>query len=170
MKPPTPPNTPPKALSNQRYTPTPSNTPPHIPPPQTLQALSNQKYRELAAEFQDVGLMTGDVTLNPNASVVVMTTEILRWRVGGWGGLGVLGFWGCVGVGGGGLAGPGGGGARGGAWSGRRVWRVRGAAVPWRAPGGAGAGGGAGGACSGSVGVVGPDFSALPPTPPPTKP
>ncbi|GBF91342.1 hypothetical protein Rsub_03662 [Raphidocelis subcapitata] len=43
-----------------------------------IKALSNQKYRELAAEFGDVGLMTGDVTLNPNASVVVMTTEILR--------------------------------------------------------------------------------------------
>jgi hypothetical protein len=45
---------------------------------QTPQALSNQKYRELAAEFGDVGLMTGDVTINPNASVIVMTTEILR--------------------------------------------------------------------------------------------
>ena len=42
------------------------------------QALSNQKYRELAEEFSDVGLMTGDVSINPNASCVVMTTEILR--------------------------------------------------------------------------------------------
>lgn len=42
------------------------------------QALSNQKYRELAEEFGDVGLMTGDVTINPNAAVIVMTTEILR--------------------------------------------------------------------------------------------
>uniref|UniRef100_A0A914HBQ6 Superkiller viralicidic activity 2-like 2 n=1 Tax=Globodera rostochiensis TaxID=31243 RepID=A0A914HBQ6_GLORO len=43
-----------------------------------IKALSNQKYRELVEEFEDVGLVTGDVTLNPNASCVVMTTEILR--------------------------------------------------------------------------------------------
>lgn len=43
-----------------------------------IKALSNQKYRELSEEFDDVGLVTGDVTLDPNASCVVMTTEILR--------------------------------------------------------------------------------------------
>ena len=43
-----------------------------------IKALSNQKYREFAAEFTDVGLMTGDVTINPTASCLVMTTEILR--------------------------------------------------------------------------------------------
>ncbi|KAL6759568.1 HUA enhancer 2 [Haematococcus lacustris] len=43
-----------------------------------LKALSNQKFRELSEEFGDVGLMTGDVSLNPNASCIVMTTEILR--------------------------------------------------------------------------------------------
>ncbi|KAM3311582.1 hypothetical protein ACQJBY_031922 [Aegilops geniculata] len=43
-----------------------------------LKALSNQKYRELSHEFSDVGLMTGDVTLQPNATCLVMTTEILR--------------------------------------------------------------------------------------------
>lgn len=43
-----------------------------------IKALSNQKYRELLAEFGDVGLMTGDVTINPDASCLVMTTEILR--------------------------------------------------------------------------------------------
>ncbi|KAF3437280.1 hypothetical protein FNV43_RR20033 [Rhamnella rubrinervis] len=43
-----------------------------------LKALSNQKYRELSEEFKDVGLMTGDVTLSPNATCLVMTTEILR--------------------------------------------------------------------------------------------
>lgn len=43
-----------------------------------LKALSNQKYRELSQEFKDVGLMTGDVTIAPNASCLVMTTEILR--------------------------------------------------------------------------------------------
>lgn len=43
-----------------------------------LKALSNQKYRELKEEFQDVGLMTGDVVINPSASCLVMTTEVLR--------------------------------------------------------------------------------------------
>ncbi|CAO1637675.1 unnamed protein product [Parajaminaea phylloscopi] len=43
-----------------------------------IKALSNQKFRELTADFGDVGLMTGDVTINPNASCLVMTTEILR--------------------------------------------------------------------------------------------
>ncbi|CAI9099042.1 OLC1v1035803C1 [Oldenlandia corymbosa var. corymbosa] len=43
-----------------------------------LKALSNQKYRELEHEFKDVGLMTGDVTISPNANCLVMTTEILR--------------------------------------------------------------------------------------------
>ncbi|GMM35769.1 ATP-dependent RNA helicase [Saccharomycopsis crataegensis] len=43
-----------------------------------IKALSNQKYRELSAEFGDVGLMTGDVTINPDAGCLVMTTEILR--------------------------------------------------------------------------------------------
>lgn len=43
-----------------------------------IKALSNQKYREFKEEFQDVGLMTGDVTIEPNASCLVMTTEI--WR------------------------------------------------------------------------------------------
>ncbi|TIC13141.1 antiviral helicase [Wallemia mellicola] len=43
-----------------------------------IKALSNQKYREMLADFGDVGLMTGDVTINPSASCLVMTTEILR--------------------------------------------------------------------------------------------
>ncbi|KAG6376688.1 ATP-dependent RNA helicase [Boletus reticuloceps] len=43
-----------------------------------IKALSNQKYREMLAEFGDVGLMTGDVTINPTATCLVMTTEILR--------------------------------------------------------------------------------------------
>ena len=43
-----------------------------------IKALSNQKYRELSQQFNDVGLMTGDVTINVNASCIVMTTEILR--------------------------------------------------------------------------------------------
>ena len=43
-----------------------------------IKALSNQKYRDLKEVFEDVGLMTGDVTRNENASCIVMTTEILR--------------------------------------------------------------------------------------------
>ena len=45
-----------------------------------LKALSNQKYRDLLAHYPEkrVGLVTGDVSINPQADVVVMTTEILR--------------------------------------------------------------------------------------------
>ncbi|EAT39110.1 AAEL009067-PA [Aedes aegypti] len=43
-----------------------------------IKALSNQKYREFHEEFKDVGLVTGDVTINPSASCLIMTTEILR--------------------------------------------------------------------------------------------
>lgn len=43
-----------------------------------IKALSNQKFRDLQEEFGDVGLMTGDITINPTATCLVMTTEILR--------------------------------------------------------------------------------------------
>ncbi len=45
-----------------------------------LKALSNQKYAELAARYgaRSVGLLTGDVSRNAAAPVVVMTTEVLR--------------------------------------------------------------------------------------------
>ncbi len=44
-----------------------------------IKALSNQKYRDLRAIYgDDVGLLTGDVTENREARVIVMTTEILR--------------------------------------------------------------------------------------------
>ncbi|KAH8740668.1 ATP-dependent RNA helicase [Cryptosporidium ryanae] len=45
-----------------------------------IKALSNQKYRDLRNSFGDgnVGLLTGDVTVNPLGSIMVMTTEILR--------------------------------------------------------------------------------------------
>jgi len=43
-----------------------------------IKALSNQKYRDLQEEFEDVGLMTGDITINPTSTCLVMTTEILR--------------------------------------------------------------------------------------------
>lgn len=43
-----------------------------------IKALSNQKYRDFKQEYEDVGILTGDVQLNPDASTLIMTTEILR--------------------------------------------------------------------------------------------
>lgn len=48
-----------------------------------LKALSNQKFRDFQAQFGEkdhrtIGLLTGDIIINPGASVVVMTTEIFR--------------------------------------------------------------------------------------------
>lgn len=44
-----------------------------------IKALSNQKYRDLRATYSsEVGLLTGDVSENRDARVVVMTTEVLR--------------------------------------------------------------------------------------------
>jgi len=52
-----------------------------------LKALSNQKFRDFQTRFEDpnnphsvqkVGLITGDILINPDAAVVVMTTEIFR--------------------------------------------------------------------------------------------
>lgn len=45
-----------------------------------IKALSNQKFRELCAEYGDaeVGLLTGDVNVRGDAPIVVMTTEVLR--------------------------------------------------------------------------------------------
>jgi antiviral helicase SKI2 len=43
-----------------------------------IKALSNQKFRDFKSTFQDVGIITGDVQINPKASCVIMTTEILR--------------------------------------------------------------------------------------------
>lgn len=54
-----------------------------------LKALSNQKFRDFQAKFgqnllpelgiyAEIGLITGDVVINANAPVVVMTTEIFR--------------------------------------------------------------------------------------------
>ncbi|MEM7337550.1 MAG: DEAD/DEAH box helicase [Actinomycetota bacterium] len=45
-----------------------------------IKALSNQKYHDLVADYgrDAVGLLTGDNAVNPDASVVVMTTEVLR--------------------------------------------------------------------------------------------
>ena len=44
-----------------------------------IKALSNQKYRDLHGLYgSEVGLLTGDVSENRDARVIVMTTEILR--------------------------------------------------------------------------------------------
>jgi ATP-dependent RNA helicase HelY len=45
-----------------------------------IKALSNQKYADLVAVHgtASVGLLTGDTSINGNAAVVVMTTEVLR--------------------------------------------------------------------------------------------
>jgi len=45
-----------------------------------IKALSNQKYREFARLFgeDNVGLITGDVSINSGAPVIILTTEILR--------------------------------------------------------------------------------------------
>ncbi|KAL9107716.1 MAG: hypothetical protein Q9227_007431 [Pyrenula ochraceoflavens] len=43
-----------------------------------IKALSNQKFRDFRNDFDDVGILTGDVQINPEASCLIMTTEILR--------------------------------------------------------------------------------------------
>ena len=45
-----------------------------------IKALSNQKFRDFTQEYgyENVGIMTGDVVLNPDARILIMTTEIFR--------------------------------------------------------------------------------------------
>src|SRR4029453_5741801 len=45
-----------------------------------IKALSNQKYADLVRRYGsgEVGLLTGDNTINGEAPIVVMTTEVLR--------------------------------------------------------------------------------------------
>ena len=43
-----------------------------------IKALSNQKYCEFKKIFKDVGIITGDVNINPNAQCLIITTEILH--------------------------------------------------------------------------------------------
>ncbi|KAJ5725614.1 uncharacterized protein N7483_006971 [Penicillium malachiteum] len=45
-----------------------------------IKALSNQKYRDFKNDpnIEDVGILTGDVQINQEASCLIMTTEILR--------------------------------------------------------------------------------------------
>lgn len=42
-----------------------------------VKAISNQKFRDLGKKF-DVGLLTGDVQIKPEANCLIMTTEVLR--------------------------------------------------------------------------------------------
>lgn len=57
------------ALSKQRMTKTIYTSP--------IKSLSNQKYRDFKLKFGDVGVLTGDVQLNRDASCLIMTTEVL---------------------------------------------------------------------------------------------
>lgn len=45
-----------------------------------IKALSNQKFYEMSEKFPDIsfGILTGDIKFNPEADVLIMTTEILR--------------------------------------------------------------------------------------------
>ncbi len=45
-----------------------------------IKALSNQKYREFSQDYgeENVGLLTGDISKNSGAPIVIMTTEIYR--------------------------------------------------------------------------------------------
>jgi len=44
-----------------------------------IKALSNQKFRDFTALYGNrIGIKTGDVTINPDADVILMTTEIFR--------------------------------------------------------------------------------------------
>ena len=45
-----------------------------------IKALSNQKYKEFTSDYGKdlIGLLTGDVVINPTAPVLIMTTEVYR--------------------------------------------------------------------------------------------
>lgn len=44
-----------------------------------IKALSNQKFREFSQNYSEkVGILTGDVSINPSAPILIMTTEIFR--------------------------------------------------------------------------------------------
>lgn len=45
-----------------------------------IKALSNQKYKDFCRDYGEhkIGLMTGDLVINPHAKVLIMTTEIYR--------------------------------------------------------------------------------------------
>jgi superfamily II RNA helicase len=47
-----------------------------------IKALSNQKFRDFQNQFgEDIGILTGDVSINPAALVLIMTTEIFRNKI-----------------------------------------------------------------------------------------
>ncbi|MFA5096791.1 MAG: DEAD/DEAH box helicase, partial [Candidatus Omnitrophota bacterium] len=47
-----------------------------------IKALSNQKFRDFQGQYGDkIGLLTGDVSLNASAPVLIMTTEIFRNKI-----------------------------------------------------------------------------------------
>ena len=47
-----------------------------------IKALSNQKYRDFSGTFKEhIGILTGDVSINPSADVLIMTTEIFRNKI-----------------------------------------------------------------------------------------
>jgi superfamily II RNA helicase len=45
-----------------------------------IKALSNQKFKDFSKDYGEdaVGLMTGDIVINPHAKILIMTTEIYR--------------------------------------------------------------------------------------------
>ena len=44
-----------------------------------IKALSNQKFRDFSKKYpKKTGILTGDVTINRNAPILIMTTEIFR--------------------------------------------------------------------------------------------
>ncbi len=45
-----------------------------------IKALSGQKYRDFKKEYgeENIGIMTGDIVINPDAPILIMTTEIYR--------------------------------------------------------------------------------------------
>ena len=47
-----------------------------------IKALSNQKFRDFQGQYADsIGILTGDVSLNADAPVLIMTTEIFRNKI-----------------------------------------------------------------------------------------
>ena len=47
-----------------------------------IKALSNQKFRDFQQQFgENIGILTGDVSINPDAAILIMTTEIFRNKI-----------------------------------------------------------------------------------------
>jgi ATP-dependent RNA helicase DOB1 len=48
-----------------------------------IKALSNQKYKEFSEKFPNIsfGIVTGDIKINLNAQVLIMTAEILQYKL-----------------------------------------------------------------------------------------